>query len=176
MGFERKDYTILNKKKGIAPGIIIILVGTALLIKNMGIIDPEIGRYIFTWELLLIVGGIIFMFSHENMGPGIVLVAIGSTLYLRYFYNFDFNFLQLFIPIFLIFLGITILFRKRPPCCKGRSMANGSNDDYIQEVAVFGGCTKNYNLQDFKGGKILAVFGGSTLDFRGSTLSPESKG
>jgi predicted membrane protein len=40
-----------------------------------------------------------------------------------------------------------------------------SGDDHVNEVAVFGGVTRQFFSKDFKGGRVTAVFGGAELSF-----------
>ena len=45
-------------------------------------------------------------------------------------------------------------------------------DDIIDEVAVFGGGDRNIVSQNFQGGKILAIFGGSNFYMTKARLAP----
>jgi hypothetical protein len=40
-----------------------------------------------------------------------------------------------------------------------------SGDDHVNEVAIFGGITRQFFSKDFKGGRVTAVFGGTELSF-----------
>jgi predicted membrane protein len=152
-------------------GFVILAVGTCLLLSNLGILNYEIKRYVLRWEMILIGLGLIFFISHESRVPGIILMLIGVALYLRDFLNLHFNFWQIFWPAMLIVAGVLILFRKRidAPNWEKKSV---NEEDIIDEVAVFGGADKTIMSQSFKGGKILAVFGGSSFNLARAKLAP----
>jgi predicted membrane protein len=140
-------------------GFVILAVGLGLLLSNLGILNYEIKRYVLRWEMILIGLGLIFIISHDSKVPGIILLIIGGFLYLRDFFNFNFNFWQVFWPAMLILAGVLILFRKRI-------------DPLIDEIAVFGGAEKTITSANFRGGKILAVFGGSSFNLARAKLAP----
>lgn len=48
---------------------------------------------------------------------------------------------------------------------KGFRNEGPSGDDYVNEVAIFGGVTRQFFSKDFKGGRVTAVFGGTELSF-----------
>jgi|GEM_PF-47736 len=48
---------------------------------------------------------------------------------------------------------------------KGFRNEGPSGDDHVNEVAVFGGVTRQFFSKDFKGGRVTAVFGGTELSF-----------
>ena len=43
--------------------------------------------------------------------------------------------------------------------------------DYIDEVNIFSGSEKRIAINNFRGGKITSIFGGSEIDLTGSTLA-----
>lgn len=143
----------------------------ALLLSNLGILNYEIKRYLFRWEVILIAVGFVMLLSHDNKGPGIVLLLVGGTLYFRDFFDFNFNFWQVFFPAILILAGVMIIFRKRfdSPHCEKKNL---SDENMIDEFAFFGGGERTIVSQNFKGGKIFAVFGGSNFNLTRAKLAP----
>ncbi len=158
-------------QKRLLIGFVILALGTGLLLSNLGILNYEIKRYVLRWEMILIGLGIIFIFTHESRVPGIILLLIGGALYLRDFFNLNFNFWQVFWPAMLILAGILIIFRKKVDHSHWEKKSL-SDEDIIDEVAVFGGAEKTIMSQSFKGGKILAIFGGSTFNLSRAKLAP----
>jgi predicted membrane protein len=77
----------------------------------------------------------------------------------------------LFWPTILIVLGLIIILNR------GRSnkvfgpRSKVSSEDYLDDVAVFGGSDRVINSQEFHGGKITNVFGGSKYDMTGARLA-----
>lgn len=157
--------------KSIGIGVVLLLTGIALLLSNLGILSYEIRQYILRWEMFPIVLGLVFIFSPEKRGPGIVMLAVGGALYARHYIDIQVNFWQVFFSVMLILIGVLIIFKNNidsPPCQK-KSM---SDDDFIDEVAVFGGGDRTIISQNFLGGKILAIFGGSNFNLTRAKLAP----
>ncbi len=152
-------------------GLLILAVGMAVLLSNVGILDFEIRKYILRWEAIPIVLGLIFLLSHEHKGPGIVLLLVGGALYMRDFFDLRFNFWQVFWPGLLIIIGLMIILRRKfePSHPEKKST---DNEDIIDEVAIFGGGEKTLISQNFQGGKVLAVFGGSKFNLSRARLAP----
>ncbi|MBN1952618.1 MAG: hypothetical protein JW801_15560 [Bacteroidales bacterium] len=163
-----------NQKRGLI-GLLILAVGVAILLKNLDILSPEISRYLISWKLILIGLGTIFLFSRDKKGAGILLIVFGGALYLKEVFHFDYNFWQLFWPGMLILAGVLIIFHRRidHPRCHGEGDFI-SDEDFIDEVNVFGGNEKSIYSQNFKGGRVLAVFGGSTFNLTHARLAPGS--
>jgi predicted membrane protein len=174
LGHELKIIFIMEHnqtQKRFLIGLVILALGTGLLLSNLGILNYEIKRYILRWEMILIALGLIFIVSQDSKVPGIILLIIGGFLYSRDFINLNFNFWQIFWPIMLILAGVLILFRKRidAPSWEKKSV---DTEDLIDEIAVFGGADKTIMSQNFKGGKILAIFGGSSFNMARAKLAP----
>jgi predicted membrane protein len=159
-----------HSSKRIVVGVVILATGIALLLNNLGFFNYELKRYLLRWEMIPIAIGLIFIFSPDHKGPGIVLLAVGTALYARDFFQLSYNFWQIFWSAFLIFIGIMIILRHKidPPKCEKKNL---NNDDLIDEVNVFGGGDRTITSQNFMGGKILAVFGGSNFNLSRAKLA-----
>lgn len=165
-----------HSHKSFGVGILVLLAGIALLLSNFGYFQYEINRYILRWEMIPMVLGFVFLFSHDKKGPGIILLAIGSGFYLKNLNIIDVevNFWQIFFSLLLILFGVIIIFRHRidaPGSCYQKKNDLNS-DDYIDEVAVFGGGDRIVISQNFQGGKILAIFGGSNFNLNRAKMAP----
>lgn len=152
-------------------GIAIVLAGLFFLADNFGILDYQIRRYFFRWEMILIILGLVFMMSHRNKTTGIILLVVGGVLYLRDFVHWHFSFWQLFWPALLILVGIMIIFRHKIDS-DWHSRTSASDDDIIDELAFFGGGDRIVKSQQFKGGKVTTVFGGLNYDMFRAKLAP----
>jgi len=143
--------------KRIIVGFVILVAGIALLLNNLGFYNYELKRYLLRWEMIPIAIGLIFLLSHDKIGPGIVLMAVGGAFYARDLFDLNFNFWQVFWSAFLILIGIMIILRHRidPVRCEKKNL---SSDDIIDEVNVFGGGDRTIISQNFMGGKILQIF------------------
>lgn len=138
-------------------GVLLVVVGGVFLLKNLGF-DIEIPRYLFTWEIILVVIGVINLIS-GNRQAGYILIAIGTFFYLQHFDIID---ARTFWPVLLIIVGVIFILRG-----KSAIIQSGENSmNFFDEVAIFGGSQKKLVSQRLEGGKITSVFGGSEIDLR----------
>lgn len=149
-------------------GIVLMFLGLFLIADLADIVPWRLKDFIFTWQALLIFLGLIFLSNKENKGTGIILIAIGGFFLLPRFFELPYYWRSLFWPSMLIILGLVVIFGTRRGACKHShfgSNSHSSNDDYLDDVAVFGGGDRIVTSQQFKGGKITHIFGGSKYDF-----------
>ena len=157
-----------NDSKRVWLGIIFFILGGVLLLDNLNIFYFSLPHYIFSWKFILILLGLYFIFGRDKKGPGVILLTIGTVFMLEdILWWLHFDFWDLFFPGILIFLGVALVMRKsinnKPP---------DANDlDYVDDMAVFGGGEKKITSQNFKGGKITAVFGGSKINLHQADIS-----
>jgi len=149
----------MNKKAII--GILFILVGTVFLLDNLGY-DLDIPYYLFSWPAVFVVIGLINLLS-GNARASFIFFALAAIFYLQYYDVID---LRDMWPIILIIIGLSFIFRKR-----FTPKSSDSSDDQIDEVAIFGGTEKKFVSENFQGGKITCMFGGSEIDLHGSKLA-----
>lgn len=172
-----------NAKKRVLIGLVVLTVGGLLLLKNLGIYNDFISEYIFRWEMILITFGIVNLFSHEGPGPGMLLLFIGIGLYARDYIELPYglSFWQLFLAGIFILAGFFLIFKRKSSFnhCdkssrhKGKSNYNSEQDvDTMDELAFFGGGDRTIVSDNFRGGKILAIFGGSNFNLTRSKLAP----
>ena len=89
-------------------GIVLILIGAAFIAKTLDIFPYRVTRYIFTWEMILIVLGIIFISTRENKSTGVILLIIGLVFWVPDIVHIPYPFRRLFWPIALIVIGLFI--------------------------------------------------------------------
>ncbi|WP_425389739.1 LiaF transmembrane domain-containing protein [Ekhidna sp.] len=147
-----------NSKRAII-GIILILLGTIFLLDNMGY-DMYLPYYLFSWPAVFVVLGVINLLS-GNGKSSLIFFGLAAVFYLHHY-----NVVRIgeIWPVILIIIGLTFIFRRRG---QARNIAE-SSDDVIDEVAIFGGTEKKLVSENFQGGKITCLFGGSEIDMRGS--------
>ncbi len=158
--------------KSIAFGILVIVAGLLLIARNTGIIDHSISRIIFSWEMLLIAIGTISLFSRHSIWSGLILIAIGAFFLLVDFYHFPFTLWHIFWPLLIILIGLSMIFgavRFRKHWFTTGNITG--SEDFIEDMAIFGGGERKVVSQSFRGGKIVAVFGGSKIDLTQATLA-----
>ncbi|MFI5171420.1 MAG: hypothetical protein ACHQFW_03475 [Chitinophagales bacterium] len=140
-----------------------------------------------SWELILILVGI-FIGEKSSFKGFSWLICIGLGLYFmldEFYPHFDLH--VYFGPAALILLGAWFIFGPRSRSGRRRSRYNqtsyergfasdnGSADDYVDVVSVFGGVNKNVITKQFKGGEATSIFGGTELnlmqaDFEGKVI------
>jgi len=168
-----------SKSRSLFFGLLVIFAGILFLLNAVGIIPYEFRRIFLTWQMLLIVIGIYNLFTPQHKTSGLVLIAVGAIFLYNKFFPFAFNVWNLVWPAILIVVGIAILLkhnRSRPsldyPEGEGPSGSSSmSGIDTIDEVSIFSGSEKTITSQNFKGGKITSIFGGSELNLSHAQLS-----
>lgn len=162
-------------------GIIIVLVGAAMLAREMGVYFPY---WLFSWQMLLIVIGLYVGVKHSFRNfSWIVLMLIGGAFMLEDFMP-DMHIKIYFWPLFIIMIGLLMIFKPRrrynseyyrnkwerkfnrrgdKNFCSYKGGA-ASTEDMVNIDIVFSGFKKNIISKDFKGGRISCVFGGGNVN------------
>ncbi len=161
-------------EKRILLGLLLLLAGVILMLKYYNILPFDLPYYVFSWKSLLVVLGIIFIITEKNKSTGIILFLIGSVFITGEVLDMRFwEVVRFVIPMVLIVAGLTILMRRQTFRPKQINIPEGDNvNDYINDVNIFGGGEKRIKSQNFKGGQLTAIFGGSEIDFRHAQLAP----
>ncbi len=156
-------------------GVVLMFLGLFLIADLADIVPWRLRDFIFTWQALLIFLGLIFISNKENKGTGVILIVIGSFFLLPRVIDVPYYWRSLFWPSILILLGLVVIFSSRRH--RGSATYFGGNkktssDDWIDDVTVFGGGDRIINSQQFQGGKLTHIFGGSKIDFSRAQLAP----
>jgi len=165
-------------------GSILLIYGFILLFDNIGILPPIVKLIFFSWQMVLILLGLLTVVSHRGSISGLILIAIGVFFILPRLFNVPYNFTQIFWPFLLILLGFLILFRRNSnvhhsprhhwePSGDNAGDVPGVNNsnDYIDVATIFGGNKQVIISKQFKGGKITCIFGGAEIDFSQAQLA-----
>jgi len=134
-------------------GFIVMLIGTLLLLQNLDFIDFTIPPVIFSWQVLLIIMGSIFILTSSNNSTGLVLIIVGGLGLIPEYW-----------PIALVLIGLYIIFRSDR--IKGNLI-----DNRLNVISVFGGDNNYLSYENLTGGNVTAIFGGSIIDLTGCKLS-----
>ena len=150
-------------------GIILVLIGIAWLADRMDLLSPAVEDALFTWPVILIILGILFLVSQKENITGWILLGIGLVFWVPDVFHISTGFREIFWPVVFIALGLLILFK-----AYGRTHRKHGTDadkDRIDNVAILGGNERRITSQAFKGGQISAIFGGTKIDFRDADLA-----
>lgn len=154
-------------------GTILILVGVLFLLQSFNLLPFEVGSIIFSWRFIIFIIGVIILINSENKTFGIILTAFGSILLLqKIFTDIDIN--SKFIwGVIIIGLGIYIIVRSSRIkfYSKTDGQSNKTSTDFLDDLAIFGGGEKVITSENFKGGNITAIFGGSEIDLTSCKLA-----
>jgi len=167
-----------HKTGKILAGFFIIIAGFLILLKQMG---TEIPHWILSWEMILIVIGVITLIKHNfKKTSGYVLILIGATFMLHDFLP-DYINPRFLWPVLIIFIGLTMilksLFRdnKNHAFLKDVNADSSLNDeDYIQVSAVLGGATNKVVSKNLKGISITSVLGGAEVNLTQADFEKEA--
>ena len=160
----------LNKSTTL--GAILVVVGLVIASSNIGIIPWDFRRYIFQWENILMIIGVFLFVSREDKKAGSILFAIGFFFVLDDWFRVNISIFDLW-PLVLIFAGVYIINRK-PVTTADLNSEDLDDKDTIEDIAIFSGGDKVVNHNNFRGGSLTAIFGGSNIDLTGATLSEDS--
>jgi predicted membrane protein len=150
-------------------GIVLIVVGAALILKNMGIFPYCIKNIIFSWQMLLVtIGLVITLGSSNDRTGGIIAMVVGAFFLIPKIFRVTFD-INIFWPMIFIVVGLIFIF-SRGCRIKGHSKAK-IGDDFLDIANIFSGSDKKIMSENFSGGKITAIFGGSEIDFTQTKLA-----
>ena len=146
-------------------GTIIILIGALYLLKTLDLINLDVSHIIFSFPFVLFAIGIIILLNSRGKLLGILLTLVGALFLLpRIYPNIELN-NDIIFPVILIAFGIHMLFKRKIHINRSHNYQWKTVDNnYIDDVAIFGGGHKTIISENFKGGNITAVFGGSEID------------
>ncbi len=155
-------------------GIVLMFLGLFLIADLADIVPWRLRDFVFTWQALLIFLGLVFISNKENKGTGVILIAIGSFFLLPRVLDLPYYWRSLFWPSMLIILGLVVIFGARRHGSNGTYFGHkkkASGEDVLDDVAVFGGGDRIVHSQNFQGGKITNIFGGSKYDMSRARLA-----
>jgi predicted membrane protein len=166
----RREHHHLSNNRAII-GVVLVLAGLFLVLRNTGIFPNYIDNIIFSWPMLLIaIGLVITVGSSGGKTSGVIIMAVGAFFMIPLIFRESFHMYNMFWPSIFIVIGIIFIFSKRQGWSSVTS-ASETGDDYIDYVHVFSGGERQIVSENFRGGKVTAVFGGSEIDLTKAKLA-----
>lgn len=167
---ERRSTPVAGR---ITAGAVLILAGGFIMLRNVGVFNPFLNQVIFTWQMILIAIGLVVATSSTNRTPGIIIMAVGALFLLPGLLHNFFRSYHLIWPALIITAGVILIYsgRRFPGSFFSKSTAN-SSEDTMDIVNIFSGSERQVVTDNFSGGKITSVFGGSEIDLTKSRLAP----
>ena len=152
-------------------GVVLVLAGLFLVIRNTGFFPEFIDNVIFSWPMLLVAIGLVMTLGSTEKTGGIIVMAVGGFFMIPLLFRETFHMYNMFWPSIFIIVGVIFIVSRR----RGWNAVTTKGvigDDWVDYVNVFSGGERQIVSQNFKGGKITAVFGGIELDLTKAGLAP----
>lgn len=146
---------------------LLIIFGLLLLLNNLGVtsIDLSLGTW---WPLLLVIVGLHQLLSSRWTNLfGLVPLLLGGVFLLRRLGLLEAGQTRLVWPLLLILFGFIFLFNLGSG---RRREAETAPENTVDMLVIFGGVERRLVSPNFYGGNLTVLFGGATLDLRGSAL------
>jgi len=162
----------LNQNRTLGLGILIIVAGFVILLNQLNTFPPRLSNILISWQMLLIAIGIYNLLYTQSRLLGFILIAVGGFFLLPEIFYLSYDFKRNFWPLILIVVGIFILFKSGIFGNRNTPKPLDANDiEYIDEVNIFSGSEKKIAVNNFRGGRITSIFGGSEIDLTASELA-----
>ncbi len=97
-----------NDKRKILLGLIFVAVGALFLLQNFGLFYFEIPDFLWRWEMILIIIGVINIFT-KKYPTAFILIGIGTFFWLVDDFNVDVWDLW---PVVLIIIGLSFIMKQ----------------------------------------------------------------
>jgi predicted membrane protein len=153
-------------------GVVLVLAGLFLVIRNTGFFPEFIDNVIFSWPMLLVAVGLVMTLGASEKTGGIIVMAVGGFFMIPLIFRETFHMYNMFWPSIFIIVGVIFIISRRGNWNRANLNSKGVvGDDYIDYVNIFSGGERQIVSQNFKGGKITAVFGGIELDLTKASLA-----
>lgn len=151
-------------------GAILIVLGFLFFLNSLDILDFSISRIVFSWPFFFILIGVFTIINTKKKLLGGILSGLGAIFIVpRIFPSVDYDGTIVFAIIFIA-LGLFIIFN-RTGKEKEKVIIDEQRKDYIDDIAIFGGGEKVISSENFRGGNITAIFGGSEIDLTNCSLA-----
>jgi len=196
-----ENYKIKNRSHSNSAwsGLILLIIGVVFFLRSFGIYIPG---WILSWPMLLVAIGLLIGFKRNFRGGGwLIMVLIGGYFTLGNIVDFDIR--KYYFSLAFIGLGLYMIFKPKRNQDRwkkkfdasqfselnkekdaqfeyGSSFSDtkdaateGNVSDFIDSVNAFGGTHHKVYSKNFKGGDVVAIFGGCEInltqaDFEGT--------
>ncbi|MEL7609755.1 MAG: hypothetical protein AAGU74_09645 [Bacillota bacterium] len=152
-------------------GLVVILIGLALLLNALGLefLPEGISIWSLVWPAAILGIALSNMLSAKRVNLWSLIIALAGL----YFLLVNLETIEplpagVFFPVALILVGIAI-FIPSPHIAAARSSAQASvnSEGFVDSTAIFGGDERIITGSRFSGARIVNIFGGSNLDLTG---------
>lgn len=167
-----------HRNSKILGGLFVISAGVLLFLKQMGLPIPH---WLLSWEMILIVIGIVMLVKHNFKKTGAYILIIIGAVFMANEFVPDLIEPKFIWPILVIVLGASMIFKSGIIASK-KKQANNLNatfddlasEDFVNSASFFSGITKKVVTKKFKGASITSVFGGNEVNLSQADFSGEA--
>ncbi|MDZ7765094.1 MAG: DUF5668 domain-containing protein [Melioribacteraceae bacterium] len=154
-------------------GLLLILIGTAFIIKNLDLVPWHIEYYYISWPTYILLIGLVITIASRGgfFGPAVILAG-GIFIYGRVYDYPAGEIFETIWPIFLILFGLSIIFERG----RGKKKHNSKDgwieypDETIDLTTIFSENKRKIISQNFVGAKLFTMFGATELDLTSAKL------
>lgn len=162
-----------NKNKAdkrVILGSILIGLGGLFFLKSLDIFDFDFARIILSWPFFFIIIGLYLTLNTTRKMLGGIIAGLGFIFILpRIFPSIEYDG-SVVLAVFLIAIGSYIISNQKKKTVEVNELGQITKD-VIDDVSIFGGGTRIVTSDNFQGGNITAVFGGSEVILKGCKLA-----
>lgn len=159
-------------------GLSVIGIGMLFLLDNLGWLDLDLRVHIVP-TVLIGVGILKVLQTRTQSGlfVGGFMILFGSLIMLKSlgFLHIDWRTLW---PLLLIGAGVAVVFksvtRRKTLEQEGYTLDKDNSDSVVNITAIMGAYKNRILSQDFRGGEITAIMGGSDLDLRQASINGDA--
>jgi hypothetical protein len=94
-------------------GVILVLAGLFLVIRNTGLFPDFIDHVIFSWPMLLVTIGLVMTLGASEKTAGVIVMAVGGFFMIPIIFRETFHMYNMFWPSIFIIIGVIFIVTKR---------------------------------------------------------------
>ena len=165
----------MKKIENVIWGIVLVALGVILALNALGITNIN---FFFDgwWTLFIIIPSLIGIFKKEDRKGAIIGLIIGVLFLLGCQNIIDFDTIyKLLVPIIVVVVGCVLIFKDtfNHKLNDEIKKLNKNMKDAEAHTAIFSGEDVKYEIEEFKGTNLTAIFGGVECDIRNVLLNED---
>ncbi len=94
-------------------GVVLVLAGLFLVIRNTGFFPEFIDNVIFSWPMLLVAIGLVMTLGATEKTAGIIVMAVGGFFMIPLIFRETFHMYNMFWPSIFIIVGVIFIVSRR---------------------------------------------------------------
>lgn len=147
-------------------GVAILMLGVSWLLDQLDI-HLNLPYWVYSWQMFLIVMGILFASTSEKKSTGGLMIAVGSIFLALDILDIEVEFWRLVWPVLLILAGVSLIIRYFRPISKLGEKIQGP----LICNAILSGVKKSPTMEIFEGGQFTAFMGGIEVSLLATRLN-----